>query len=81
MAKSSADTHTTDLLRNIGVPTLLLWGDADQRSPLIIAEQLREAIPNAELAVIANAGHVSNMEQPEEFDAHVRRFCLSNLLA
>jgi pimeloyl-ACP methyl ester carboxylesterase len=81
MAKSSADTDTTDLLPNIGVPTLLLWGDADRRSPLIIAEQLREAIPNAELAVIANAGHVSNMEQPEEFDTHVRRFCLSNLPA
>jgi pimeloyl-ACP methyl ester carboxylesterase len=81
MAKSSADTDTRDLLPNIGVPTLLLWGDADRRSPMKIAEQLRDAIPDAELAVIANAGHVSNMEQPEEFDAHVRRFCLSNLPA
>jgi pimeloyl-ACP methyl ester carboxylesterase len=81
MAKSSADTDTTDLLPNIGVPTLLLWGDDDRRSPLSIAEQLRDAIPNAELAVIANAGHVSNMEQPEEFNAQVRRFCLSHLSA
>jgi len=79
MAKSLADTDTTDLLPKIGVPTLVLWGDDDQRSPMNIAEQLRNAIPNAELAVIANAGHVSNMEQPEEFNAQVRRFCLSNL--
>jgi pimeloyl-ACP methyl ester carboxylesterase len=81
MAKSLADTDTTDLLPNIGVPTLLLWGDDDRRSPMSIAQQLYDAIPNAELAVIANAGHLSNMEQPEEFDAQVRRFCLSNLPA
>jgi pimeloyl-ACP methyl ester carboxylesterase len=81
MAKSLADTDTTDLLPEIEVPTLVLWGDDDRRSPMSIAEQLRDAIPNAELAVIANAGHISNMEQPEEFNAQVRRFCLSNLSA
>jgi pimeloyl-ACP methyl ester carboxylesterase len=79
MAKSSADTDTTDLLPKIGVPTLLMWGDDDRRSPINVAEQLRDAIPNAQLAVIANAGHLSNMEQPEEFNAQVRRFFLSNL--
>ena len=79
MAKSSADTDTTELLPNIEVTTLVLWGGAYRRSPMNIAEQLRDAIPNAELAVIENAGHVSNMEQPQEFNAQVRRFCLSNL--
>ena len=79
MAKSSADTDTTDLLPDFGVPTLLVWGDRDRRSPKSIAERFREAIPDAELVVIANAGHVSNMEQPEEFNAQVRRFCLSDL--
>jgi pimeloyl-ACP methyl ester carboxylesterase len=81
MAKSSADTDTTDLLPNIRVPTLLVWGDDDRRSPMNIAEQLRDAIPNSDLEVIANAGHVSNMEQPEDFNALVRRFCLSRLPA
>ena len=79
MAKSSADTDTTDLLPNIGVPTLLVWGDDDQRSPMNIAEQFRDAIPNAKLAIITSAGHVSNMEQSGEFNAQVRRFCQSNL--
>lgn len=77
MAKSSADTDTTDLLPRITPPTLVLWGDGDRRSPLGIAEQLRDAIPNAELAVIKGAGHASNMEQPEAFNAEVRRFCIS----
>jgi pimeloyl-ACP methyl ester carboxylesterase len=74
MAKTLAETDTTDLLPKIDVPTLLLWGDGDLRSPLSVAEQFRQAIPNADLAVIPSAGHVSNMEKPAEFNAHVRRF-------
>ena len=81
MAKSLADTDTTALLPMIEVPTLLLWGDGDRRSPLSVAAQFLDAIPNAELAVIPSAGHVSNMEQPDAFNAHVRRFCPSNLPA
>jgi pimeloyl-ACP methyl ester carboxylesterase len=78
MSRSSAETDTTDLLPKIDVPTLPLWGDDDRRSPIHIANQLHSAIPDAQLAVIPNAGHVSNMEQPELFNAHVRRFCESH---
>jgi pimeloyl-ACP methyl ester carboxylesterase len=81
MAKTLADNDTTDLLPTIDVPTLLLWGDDDRRSPLEVAERFRSAIPDAKLAIIPRAGHVSNMEQPEAFNAHVRRFCLANLAA
>ena len=76
MAQSLADTDLTGLLPLIEAPTRLLWGDGDRRSPMSTGLQLRDAIPNARLAVIANAGHVSNMEQPEAFNEHVRRFCL-----
>jgi pimeloyl-ACP methyl ester carboxylesterase len=75
MSMSSAEMDTRDLLSSIAVPTLLLWGDDDRRSAMHIAEQLRAVIPGAELAVIPNAGHVSNMEQPEAFNAYLRRFC------
>lgn len=75
MARSLADTDTTDLLPAIDVPTLLLWGEQDERSPLSIAEQFHAAIPSAELAVIPGAGHISNMERPDEFNDQVRRFC------
>jgi pimeloyl-ACP methyl ester carboxylesterase len=75
MAQSLHDTDTTDLLPQTRVPTLLLWGDADRRSPLSIAEQIRDRIPASELIVIPNAGHVANMEQPDVFNAQVRRFC------
>jgi pimeloyl-ACP methyl ester carboxylesterase len=77
MSISSAETDTRDLLPRIQVPTLLLWGNMDRRSPVHVAEQLHAAIPGAELAIIPEAGHLSNMEQPEIFNVHVRRFCLS----
>jgi pimeloyl-ACP methyl ester carboxylesterase len=76
MSKSSAEMDTRDLLPRINVPTLVLWGDDDRRSPMHVAEQLHSAIPAAELAIIPEAGHVSNMEQSEAFNAHIRRFCL-----
>jgi pimeloyl-ACP methyl ester carboxylesterase len=76
MSRSSAEMDTRELLPRIEVPTLVLWGDDDRRSPMYIAEQLCTAIPSAELAIIPKAGHVSNMEQPDAFNAHVRRFCL-----
>ena len=75
MALSSAESDTRTLLPHIGVPTLLLWGDDDRRSPRYVAEQLHTAIPGAELAILSGAGHLSNMEQPAAFDDVVRRFC------
>ena len=76
MATSLADADTRDLLVNIQVPTLLVWGDADARSPMTVAQQLLEAVPGARLAVISGAGHVSNLEAPAQFNAAVRNFCL-----
>jgi pimeloyl-ACP methyl ester carboxylesterase len=76
MSRSSAEMDTRELLPRVDAPTLVLWGDDDRRSPMQVAEQLYGAIPGAELAIIRQAGHVSNMEQPAAFNAHVRRFCL-----
>jgi len=65
-----------DLLARIEVPTLLIWGERDARSPLTVAEQFRDAIPGARLVVIPGAGHTSNMERPEAVNAAIREFCL-----
>jgi len=77
MSLSSAEVDTRDLLSSVDVATLLLWGDDDRRSPLHVAKQFHAAISGAQLAIIPNAGHLSNMEQPNVFNDHVRRFCLS----
>jgi pimeloyl-ACP methyl ester carboxylesterase len=70
-----ADTDQRDLLPRIAASTLLIWGEADVRSPLSVAHHLEAAIPNARLVVIPGAGHVSNLERPEQFNKAVRMFC------
>ena len=77
MAKALARADTRDLLPTIHVPTLLIWGDADARSPLFVAHQLRDAIPGTRLVVIPGVGHVSNLEASARFNAEVRDFCMS----
>ena len=70
-----AKTDQRDLLPRIAVPTLLIWGEQDARSPLSVARQFANAIPKAELKVIPEAGHISNLEQPDPFNEAVRDFC------
>jgi pimeloyl-ACP methyl ester carboxylesterase len=63
------------LLPLIAVPTLLIWGEDDARSPLTIARQFNEAIVGSELVVIPGSGHMSNLERPDLFNAAVGDFC------
>ncbi|HET9824444.1 MAG TPA: alpha/beta hydrolase [Chitinophagaceae bacterium] len=77
MATAVARADTRTLLPNISVPTLLIWGKADKRSPLKAAYQMRDAIHGAKLEIISGAGHVSNMEKPIQFNKAVKDFCLT----
>jgi pimeloyl-ACP methyl ester carboxylesterase len=70
-----AEADQCDLLPRIGVPTLLIWGDLDARSPLSVALRFEQAIRDAKLVLIPGAGHLSNLEQPEPFNDAVREFC------
>jgi pimeloyl-ACP methyl ester carboxylesterase len=70
-----AEADQRDLLPRIAVPTLLIWGELDARSPLSVARQFEETIPETELVVIPGAGHVSQLERPAELNEAVRKFC------
>ena len=70
-----AETDLNAVLPTIAVPTLLIWGELDVRSPLNVAHHFHDAIPNAELVVIPGSGHVSNLEQPMRFNEAIRTFC------
>jgi pimeloyl-ACP methyl ester carboxylesterase len=61
-------------LAAIKAPTLILVGERDTVTPLACSEALRQGISGAKLAVIPEAGHLSNLEQPERFNAEVERF-------
>jgi pimeloyl-ACP methyl ester carboxylesterase len=72
-----AEADLCDVLPRIEVPTLLLYGELDQRSPLKVAHELNERIPSSQLVVIKGVGHAANVEAPEEFNAQVRAFIRS----
>lgn len=74
MATELARANTLDLLPRIQVPTLLLWGDRDVRSPIAIGRAIEAAIPGARLVVLEGAGHASNLDRPTEFNAAVAEF-------
>jgi pimeloyl-ACP methyl ester carboxylesterase len=75
-----AEADQRKLLPQITVPTLLIWGELDARSPLSIARRFEDAIPDSELVVIPGAGHESNLELPERFNDAVRGFCRAHPL-
>jgi len=54
-------------LAAIACPTLIMVGADDALTPLSAAETLRDGIAGAQLVVIPDAGHMSNLEQPVPF--------------
>ena len=65
-------------IERIRAPTLVITSDEDKVYPPSIARNMAKRIPGARLAVISGAGHLSNLEQPGQFNQVVLRF-LSDL--
>ena len=58
---------STDLLGNITYPTLVLVGEHDVLIPPQVVQEYATKIPGAQFVVIPQAGHLSNLEQPQAF--------------
>lgn len=65
---------STDLLASIICPTLVIVGQQDGLTPPEVARDYAAQIPDAQLVVISDAGHLSNLEQPEAFVQAVSNF-------
>lgn len=51
----------------VRIPTLLIWGDNDDDTPLWMGQTLEELIPDAGLVVFSGAGHYAYLERHAEF--------------
>jgi pimeloyl-ACP methyl ester carboxylesterase len=67
-------TDTTASLPNMTIPTLILVGEHDAITPTSASQSMKEKIPNAELHIIPEAAHMSNLENPAEFNNHLLNF-------
>jgi len=65
---------STPLLASISVPTLVVVGSEDAVTPVGEAKAMVGAIPGARLEVIEGAGHLSNLERWDLFNAAVSGF-------
>lgn len=68
---------TTARLPQIGVTTLVIAGELDQGAPPSMSQTLAEKIPQARLVVLADASHISAIEQPDAFAQAVTQFMLT----
>lgn len=56
---------SSDRIRTITAPTLLLWGDSDPISPVAVGEYLASLLPRSKLIVVPGGSHMFAEEQPE----------------
>ena len=67
-------SETCATLKEISVPTLIICGREDIVTPLAQSESMQTSITGSILRVIDDAGHVSNLEQPEVFNKYLQDF-------
>ncbi|SDG46693.1 alpha/beta fold hydrolase [Chitinophaga filiformis] len=74
LAKSAIRHNLGEELREIKIPTLLVWGLNDTVTPPMVGEEFKKLIPNSELHFIDKCGHAPMMERPEEFNKILHPF-------
>jgi 3-oxoadipate enol-lactonase len=67
--ESSVKSKAHTKLGEIRVPTHVMCGEEDRLSTPTIAREIAAMIPNAEVTIIPEAGHLINIERPAEFNS------------
>jgi pimeloyl-ACP methyl ester carboxylesterase len=73
-AKSAVRHNLESKLKDIKVPTLLVWGKDDTVTPDWVGEKFHKLIENSQLIMIDKCGHAPMMEKPSEFNLHLLKF-------
>ncbi|HVL82662.1 MAG TPA: alpha/beta fold hydrolase [Actinomycetota bacterium] len=69
-----AEFESIENLAAIDVPTLVVAGDRDLVTPVWLAREMSERIPDAQLVVLEGAGHMGMLERPDELTDLIRTF-------
>jgi 3-oxoadipate enol-lactonase len=67
-ARAIPAIDVTDRLATVTCPALVIVGEEDPGTTVEMAREIHAALPRAELAILRRASHLSNVEQPEEFN-------------
>lgn len=80
IAKSAQRHNMAKEIKNIKVPTLLIWGLNDTITPPYVAHEFDRLIPNTTLRFIDKCCHAPMMERPEEFNVILEEFLQKEVL-
>jgi pimeloyl-ACP methyl ester carboxylesterase len=69
---------STPMLESMRAPAIVVVGMEDMLIPREAADLMFDTLPNARLSVIARAGHLSNLEEPDLFNAFLGKFLTGN---
>lgn len=69
-----AEADLSDTLTGVDVPTLLLYGEVDARSPREVWEPIHAGITHSRLVVIPGVGHMVDMQAAERCNDEIRAF-------
>lgn len=64
----------TPLISQINLPTLIIWGEHDQETPVAFANTMHDLIPSSQLRVFTDTSHFSFLDKPKEFVDAVEKF-------
>lgn len=74
VVKSLWDWEAGEKLKTISVPTLIMVGKKDDRTPPHFSHLLHQKIPNSKLVLVENCGHYLVLERPDIVNAEILRF-------
>jgi len=77
VAKSFWNWEAGEALKRIQIPTLIMVGDQDTRTPPRFSRLLHDKIPHSKLIIVENAGHCLPLERPDRVTAEIMDFLKS----
>jgi pimeloyl-ACP methyl ester carboxylesterase len=66
--RANLDYDFTDRLPEVGVPTLIIWGENDTIIPVSDANEFERLIPDSRKVVMQETGHIPMAERPQAFN-------------
>jgi pimeloyl-ACP methyl ester carboxylesterase len=61
------DPHLPKWLHRIDVPVKIVWGREDRILPVAFLDEYKRLLPQAEVHILENAGHLPHAEKPDQF--------------
>jgi pimeloyl-ACP methyl ester carboxylesterase len=79
LAAMMSRPDSTALLAGIRLPTLIMVGSEDRVTPVSVSEEMQRRIPGSRLVVIEGAGHLPNLERPDDFNRALHAYLAAHV--